>query len=218
MRFSVFFSILGLALVVVVALAGHLLLQACAVSWPPLARFGACLPQAERAAAMRLAQLDAEREDLARTVYALERELSALQCVAEGPDTTGPLVARGWENGSLGMLHGCWDVSLDYRTRDVDTDEVASYTEWQMCFDAAGQGRQRMRDNAGVTCEGAVAARYEGESLALVESGDLPCSDGGYIHRREISCRLAGDGGAVCATLQPETGGAADVRLSRAVR
>ena len=211
-------TLLSVGLLAVVALSGVLLLQACALAWAPLGWLGACTPGSERAAEVELAALDDRRLELERTIYGLERELAAIQCTATGPDRTRPLVPRGWENESREMLFGCWDVSLGYRTRDVDTDAVAQYSQWQMCFDAKGEGRQIMRDTAGVTCEGPVTAQYSGGGLALIEADNLPCSDGGYIHRREISCRIDTEGGAVCSTLQPETGGAADVSLVRAVR
>lgn len=202
-------------LVAVIGLASVLLLQACAVNWPLLERFSNCRPTAEIAAEERLAALDAARIRLEQTVYELERELAGIQCVASGPDPQRPLIDRGWQNQVLTMLHGCWDVSLGYQTRNVDTDAVMAYSDWQMCFDPLGNGRQIMRDVDGSMCEGPVEATFADTGLVLIERDNLPCSDGGYIHRREIQCRLAQNGTAVCSTLQPETGGTKDISLAR---
>ncbi|WP_428929775.1 hypothetical protein [Marinibacterium sp. SX1] len=202
-------------LVLVVAATSFLLLEPCGVDWPVLDRFGACRPVGELAAQDRLAALELERIDIEREIYTLEREIAGIQCVATGPDQTRPMMPEGWANRSTSMLFGCWDISLDYRTRDVDTDAVAGYTDWQVCFDTGGQGREIMRDTAGIVCEGPVTASYTDAGLSLSEPGDLPCSDGGYIHRREISCQLSDAGAAVCTALQPETGGRADVTIAR---
>ncbi|MEM9552102.1 MAG: hypothetical protein AAGA05_13065 [Pseudomonadota bacterium] len=217
MRFGIVLTLVSVVLAAVMAGASYLLLQACALAWPPLERFASCRPQAELAAEQRLAALDLARIDLEREIYDLERELAATQCIATGPDPRRPLIEKGWNNEILPMLYGCWDVSLDYQTRNVDTDAVASYTEWQMCFDAKGDGRQIMRDADGVVCEGPVTATYADSGLTLIETDNLPCGDGGYIHRREISCQLAANGAALCSTLQPETGGQADVGFARRV-
>ncbi|MEM9900982.1 MAG: hypothetical protein AAF865_06530 [Pseudomonadota bacterium] len=215
MPLFVFLTLLSLVLVAGVLVSSALVLQACAVDWPALDRFSGCPPESELAAEAQLAALDAERVTLERIVYDLERELAGTQCTATGPDPRRPIVAEGWTNRALPMIYGCWDVTLDYQTRDVDTDAVASYADWQMCFDAEGNGRQRMLDTAGVSCEGPVTAEFSENGLVLVEGDNLPCSDGGYIHRREILCQSTQAGGAVCSTLQPETGGAANIGLAR---
>ena len=215
MPLLLFLSIAGLALLLVVGAAGVLVLQACAVDLSPFYRYANCHPPSELVAEERLAALDEEQAILISRVYALERELAAQQCVATGPDPKRPLIERGWANGALPNLYGCWDVSLDYQTRDVDTDAVLGYSEWQICFDAKGNGQEIMRDLDGIVCKGPVSARFEDAGLALLEPDNLACGDGGYIHRREIRCLLAEGGVAGCSTLQPETGGAADVVISR---
>lgn len=213
--FLLFLSLLALAVLFVVGAAGTLVLQACALDVEPLKRYADCPPPSDLVHEERLAALDVEQTALIARVYALESELAAQQCVATGPDPTRPLLERGWANQALPNLYGCWDVSLDYQTRDVDTDEVAGYSEWQMCFDAKGNGQEIMRDTAGIVCKGPVSGSFEDAGLAILEPDNLACSDGGYIHRREIRCLLAEGGLASCSTLQPETGGAADVVISR---
>ncbi len=215
MPLLLFLSLLSLTMVAVVAVAAVLVLQSCALDLAFLDRYGDCRSTSEIAAETQLVALDASRMDLVRNIYALEDELAGLQCVATHPDPKRPLIERGWVNRADPMLYGCWDVSLNYQTRDVDDNSVASYSEWQMCFDAAGNGKEIMRDTAGVTCEGPITAEYNELGLSVVEPGNLMCSDGGYVHQRQIQCQLAEGGAAVCSTLQPETGGQADVGIAR---
>lgn len=217
MPFFLAMTLFSTAFVIVVAASSFFILQACELAWSPLQRFADCRPQSELAAEASLVALHAEQSELQRTIYDLERELAARQCVATGPDPRRPLSAKGWNNQATSMLYGCWDVSLGYQTRDVDTDEVASYSEWQICFDTKGNGREVMRDAAGIVCEGPISAEYTDGGLFVVEPDNLPCGDGGYIHRREAMCQLGNDGSATCSTLQPETNGQAPVSLARRV-
>lgn len=210
------FLIPALVLSAAVAASAFLLLEPCAVDWRALDRFGSCPPASEAAQEARLAELDTARGQIERQILELERELVGTQCLANGPDQRRPFVQQGWDNRMNVMLFGCWDVSLDYQTRDVDSDAVMSYADWQICFDAGAQGREIMRDTNGVVCEGPITAQFtQAGNLSLSEAENLPCSDGGYIHRREIACQMADDGTARCATLQPETGGEAEVALAR---
>jgi len=202
-------------LTIVTAASAFLLLEPCAVGWSWLDRYAACRPGSQITAEARLDELTLANARIEREIYDLERELAGTQCHATGPDARRPLIPEGWQNEIASVLFGCWDVSLGYRTRDVDTDAVASYTDWQICFDMHGEGREIMRDADGVLCEGPISASFSGNGLSLAEQDNLPCSDEGYIHRREITCQLAEGGLARCATLQPETGGAAEVTISR---
>ena len=213
---SVATTIGSLALVGVVAAGAVSILKSCALDIGILRDAGWCEGEAVLATRARIAVLAEERAGLGRRVFELEREVAALQCTALPPDPTAPLDPVGWERRDLAMLNGCWALASTYRTRNVDTGEIVSYPEWRMCFDTKGQGTQTMRGSDGSTCEGPVRAEFTNAGLALVEPGDLPCSDGGAIHQRQILCVPAPEGRASCDTLQPETGGAATVGFARA--
>jgi len=173
--------------------------------------------------------LDGQNADLTRTVAALERELAAMQCTADLPDPPAPVLAlpdppppapidpEAWARRDLGVLDGCWQLDSTYATRNVRTGEVTTYDEWRMCFDAAGAGLAEMRGTNGVTCEGAVQGAFAADGqLAVTEAGNLRCSDGSFIYRRDLVCALSADGGAGCAVTQAEVGSASTVRLRRA--
>lgn len=206
-------SLLLLALVATLAFA---LLRACALQFPPLAHLSSCAGPQRLAALRSVDELAMVRSDLERRIFELERELGARQCTAILADPTAPLSEEGWNNRDLSMLYGCWSLDSTYRTRDVDSGEIRTYDQWQMCFDTKGEGTEVMRSTDGMVCEGSVKARFSGDGLGLIEPGNLACADGGYIHRRDINCVLATGGKASCATFQPETNGEATVGFERA--
>ena len=206
----------SLALAGLIGAAAVVILQACALNLPFLQFIYACKPPAEIAARSRMEVLTDARADLSRRILELERELAGQSCSKDAPDRLAPLKPEGWANRDLGMFYGCWNLDTTYRTRNIDTGTIRTYRQWQMCFDTQGNGRQRMRADDGTVCEGTVQAQYAGTgSLGLIEPGNLACSDGGYIHQRQISCVSAAGGRASCETLQPETGGAATVGFER---
>ncbi|MEM9393100.1 MAG: hypothetical protein AAGA38_04540 [Pseudomonadota bacterium] len=204
---------LGFGLVAASAAWATLALQACAVRAPFLPN--SCPGEAVEAARADLAVQYARSEDLKSQIAAAERELARIQCVAAPADPYAPFDLNAWQARELTALYGCWALESSYATRDVDTDEVITYGTWQMCFDGVGKGRQIMRGSDGSECSGPVRAEYSPQgSLQIVESDNLACSDGGYIHRRDIACGLSGTG-LQCETRQPETGGEASLGMSK---
>ncbi|MFK7744477.1 MAG: hypothetical protein AB8B47_05455 [Roseobacter sp.] len=196
--------------------AAYAALQGCAVRLGFLSHLNGCPTQAELALEAELAALDAARAQLRSNILANERILAARQCEAVPPSATAPITQSQLQEADLTALYGCWSLGSSYQTRDVDSGQVISYPTWRMCFDTQGRGKQIMQGDDGSTCEGPVQARIESpERLILGEGGNLECSDGGYIHRRDIACAAGDAGGVTCATLQPETEGQADVPFSR---
>lgn len=205
------------AFAALVTFAAFLLLQACALPVSLLQKYvSSCRTPSEIVTTDNLQVSMATGLDLQRRIFELERELAAKQCIRAPIDPNAPLTTEGWNNRDLKMLLGCWNLDTTYRTRDVDSGEIRTYSEWQMCFDTQGNGTQVMRANDGTVCEGTVRAEFAGGGLSLVEPGNLACEGGGYIHQRQISCAAAAGGTASCDTLQPETNGKATVTFERA--
>lgn len=205
----------GAGLVVASGAAAYAALQSCAVNLSILSDVSGCPTDQELALEAELLALEARRAALTVDIARNERILAARQCEAIYPSMTAPLTRAELEAGDLEALYGCWSLGSSYQTRDVDTEQIVSYPTWRMCFDTQGRGKQVMQGDDGSTCEGPVTASIDGPSrLVLGEGGNLACSDGGYIHRRDIACGVAG-GGVTCQTLQPETEGQADVPFSR---
>lgn len=200
-----------------VGLSAYLILQTCSLQFPPLMHLSSCAKPDQQEVAVRLADANENNRELSRRIFELERELAVLQCVKGPPDATSPLNDEGWKNSDLEMLYGCWALDTTYRTRDVDTGAIRTYRDWQMCFDTQGNGKQVMRSDDGIVCEGSVQAQLARGQLDLIEPGNLTCQDGGYIHQRQITCSPAPGGKASCDTFQPETKGKATVGFERAL-
>lgn len=217
-------SLLGaLALSALVMFSGSLILRACALSLPFLQdRVSACPSPQQLSTQEGLQRLSGRNRDLERRIFELERELAARQCVKPLPDPDAPLTEEGWANRDLAMLYGCWQLDSSYRTRDLESGTIRTYGAWHMCFDLEGNGTQTLRADDGTQCQGPVRGLFQtedpGAGLSVIEPGNLACSDGGYIHQRQITCRPGPDGTATCQTLQPETGGKAQVTFGRARR
>ena len=210
------FAVIGaLVLVGASGVAAYAALQACALRLDILSDISGCPTDADLAIEAELAALDTARLALRAQILQSEQVLAARQCQAALPSSTAPLTQAELRAADLEALYGCWSLGSDYQTRDVDTEQVISYPTWRMCFDMQGRGKQVMKGDDGSTCEGPVTARMDtAERLILGEGGNLECSDGGYIHRRDIACAAAG-AGVSCATLQPETDGQAEVPFTR---
>ena len=214
--FRIFVAVASFLLVVASAAAAYAALQSCAIRLEILANLSSCTTQEELALAGEIEALAAARADLRARISSHARTLAARQCEAVPPSVTAPITRAELEAADLEALYGCWSLGSDYKTRDVDSGKIVSYPSWRMCFDTQGNGVQIMRGDDGSSCEGPVAARIDGKGrLILGEGGNLACSDGGYIHRRDIACGVADAGGVVCGTLQPETDGQADVPFTR---
>lgn len=224
---------MALGLLVIVGASGYAALAACRVEFPLLDRWLAqsCRSEAETAALARLDRLRSRNLALLRDIRRTENELAARQCEAvpptPAPEPAAPPDSAGidpgiWNRGDIRVLDGCWELDSDFRTRDIQTGRITHYTQWEMCFDREGRGRETMTATNGTTCRGAVSGRFLDrgatgslQRLEVREPGNLRCSDGSYIHQRIITCELAGDGSASCVNFQPETGGRGEVRLRR---
>jgi len=202
-------------LVLATGAAAYAALQACALRIGFLEELSGCPTENALALEAELEALALRRSALRTEVAYRERVLAGRQCQAALPSLTAPLTQEELAAGDLEALYGCWTLGSSYQTRDVDTGKVISYPVWRMCFDTHGRGKQVMEGDDGSTCEGPITARIDaGTRLVLGEGGNLACSDGGFIHRRDIACTALG-AGVNCATVQPETDGQATVPFAR---
>ncbi|MGF6861543.1 hypothetical protein ABIE69_002115 [Rhodobacteraceae bacterium MBR-64] len=222
--------ILPLALVLVVLLGTALLLQACGVVlWGTTALARYCPIPVSVTDRGRLDELRSEGASLRSRIAFLEQELAARQCtvvfddppLAPVPPETAiqpPLIDRdAWERGDLDALTGCWDLEAQMRVRNVRTNRITLYNQWNICFDGNGQGTEKMRATDGTTCEGPVSGSFDPSGRLIIEEpGNLSCSNDGWIFRRVASCTLQSDARATCSVFQPEPNITSTVRLQRA--
>lgn len=132
------------------------------------------------------------------------------------PDRLTDLTEADFDRGDVAVLRGCWELDSVYRTRNDTTGEITVYDRWSICFNEFGGGVQRMRAETGETCIGPVRGEFAGDSLHIVEPGNLGCTGGTEIHRRELTCGLDGQSVANCSVHQPDVDTTSTARLRRA--
>jgi hypothetical protein len=212
----------SLVLIGLAFLATYALLPACGLHLPfGLGAVRFC--PAPAPAALRADDSLQERAMLTRQIAEAEGRLAALQCTpvalpqTEVPEPEAPLDSTIIERGDVALLEGCWALVSDYRTVDPESGSSVDFSDWQICFDAAGIGRETMRGSDGTICEGQVKVGFEGETtLVIDEPDDLPCSNGYSIYRRQVRCTVDAMNVAQCQSLQPEVAGAVDLTMRRA--
>ena len=119
---------------------------------------------------------------------------------------------EAWNERDVSFLEGCWELDTDYQVQHVETGEISRAASWQMCFDAAGEGRQTLIFDDGTQCSGPLLGSFaEQGSLQLQDEGDLRCDNDTYIYQRRLTCERVDPATAQCDSFQPETGGRDEV-------
>lgn len=215
----------AVVLAVMVGIMAALILPACGLRLPfGLGQVLACPPVAT-------AQADdgALRAGLQADVAELERRLAGLQCEPEAkplpkpervetppPEPPPELNKDLLDRADLNDLQGCWELDSPYAAQNVVTGQVISFSEWKVCFNNDGTGRESMRGSDGSTCEGPITGSFlPGQALVIKEDANLPCSNNFEIFRRTVTCRLDAQERALCNSYQSEPGGSAEVILRR---
>lgn len=204
-------------LVIVVGTSAALLLSACALRLPGMGWMPSFCPTPQAmAGTARQSSLSDDNRSLMRQIAALQRGLAEKECtivpspvpVAEPPAYT--LDPEAFRRRDTAILDGCWELDSEYRTVNEQTRAVTHYSDWTICFEPGGAGRESMIGRQGsttITCEGPVTRAFDADgALLIAEPANLPCSNGIQIFRREITCKLDASGRADCSVLQPERG------------
>ena len=117
-----------------------------------------------------------------------------------------------WQERDISFLEGCWELDTDYQVQHVQTGAISRAQSWQVCFDAAGAGRQTLVFDDGTHCTGPMLGSFaEQGDLQLQDEGNLRCDNNTYIYERLLTCERADPATAQCDSFQPETGGRDDV-------
>jgi hypothetical protein len=117
-----------------------------------------------------------------------------------------------WRERDISFLEGCWELDTDYQVQHVETGEISRAASWQVCFDAAGEGRQTLVFDDGTRCSGPMLGSFaEQGSLQLQDEADLRCDNDTYIYQRRLACERLDPATAQCDSFQPETGGRDEV-------
>lgn len=217
---------LAVALVASVGFAANLALQACALRLPWM--LSGLVPVAcPVVVPMRHSDLSDARRLLEQRIQAAELRLASVRCpapVARGfvpadpaPLPPLPVQDRQVVPDDLTSLEGCWALDSVYRTKTENEPIYTHYSEWQMCFDAEGSGRAKMKGRKGdqfgpypssavLNCSGMSTASFDDAgNLVIIEEAAINCEGGSAPYRREMLCRLMETGGAECESIQPES-------------
>ncbi|WP_342078218.1 hypothetical protein [Yoonia sp. SS1-5] len=212
-----FFSLLAIfgtitAAVLVFALSRSVL-PACGVIAQWFNATASYCPEQDVTRAETIDDLDQRRADLLARIADLEGRIAAQHCPVPvpqdeavlDPDEPEQIDEERFAERDVTLLEGCWQLEQTLTVEDIQTGALTIFDDWQMCFDANGQGQQIMRSNNGIICEGGVPGQFDdGGQLLIAEPGNLQCSDGSFIYRRDISCGIGADGYLSCTARQPE--------------
>ena len=233
-----------LAAGVLILLAAVLVLPACGVRFVVGQSLLRTCPVPEARQSTNALDLLHERQrSLFAELRSLERDLGLSSCepvqpapppIAEEPvqpapppiaeETPDGIDPDAWNDQDVRLLDGCWMLDgEDYVATNRETGVRTRFTEWEMCFDANGQGEQTLRGRRGassdsVLCESDTQAAFDSQGrLVISDAANVLCDDNSYIYRRVVTCELVEDTWAQCLSVQPEapSGGSSQVRLKR---
>jgi len=237
--------VLSLLLLAGIAASAYLLLQSCGLRLPFTAiTLSVCPIPEDPELTGRLVAVDRDNTDLTRRISALEQELSRRQCVAvlppvvqpawphtptppppakppprvvAAPRTPSGIDRKAFERRDITAMDGCWELDSELKTQDVVTGEITNFNRWDVCFNARGQGHERLRATNGVTCQGPVEGSFNrAGALIINEPGDVRCTNSMRIYRRRLTCTLDNAGHANCDGYQPAHNNHSSSRLRRA--
>ena len=211
----------------IVGVIGYFILPACAVRtlFHPTG-WGVCPAIGDTALDSDTEKLRREQARLNALLRDAKRKIADLSCVPINasaevqpvPPVVETITEEGvdltkWQQAEVDLLDGCWDLVGDrYEMSDINTGEITVYSDWQMCFDSDGNGRQTLTSNDGKSeCGGEITAEFlTGGNLQISDVGNVPCKDygveGGYIFARVVKCAVSDSGRAECDGWQPELG------------
>lgn len=206
------------------------LLPSCGLRLGPFGDLVFCRAPAAGEASPELAAELERRAALEDRLRGLERRLAGLAACPPPEPVAGPeppaqaqaepepegLDEKRWREKDISLLEGCWALASNYRLRDRRTGSVTGVATWEMCFDAEGNGDQRLVQTDGRECTGDVSASFgEDGQLGINDPANVRCTGGFHIYRRMMTCTLEPNGEAACESRQPEIGGRSNVRIMR---
>lgn len=203
-------------LILVVAACGYLLLQACAVFFPVVGYANAsCSVQSDDARRGVLEGLTAENMALSRQLAALQQDLGGQQCLVEifpqgaavGPSANlNAIDADAWNAGDIASMQGCWALDSNYSVRNINTDAITHFNQWQICFEGNGRAESKLVSTNGITCQSSVTSHFNAPGrLHFEDVSDAQCSNNSIVFRNTAECSLNAMAEASCTVHQPET-------------
>ena len=125
------------------------------------------------------------------------------QVAAAPPPPAQDIPEDAWDRRDTAFLEGCWSLISPQSLQDTQRGINRPMSDWQICFDAAGNGFQTIGVNDGDSCRGAVRAQFNpAGALTMMSIGDIPCR-GGTVPQIIQECQRLPDGTASCTGRQP---------------
>lgn len=202
--------LLWIAFAVLVAVVFWILLGACGLTWPggrPMLAFcpadvaarpvdPALGAEQERQRALQSSIRDLEIALLGRP-YCPPAAPTPIE--QEPPPEPMPSLEETIREGDVQALEGCWEQASDLTLQVIDTGELITVQNWEVCFADDGRGHQTMTFTSGVQCRGDVNASFpDADTLKIDDTDHMPCDNGSRNVASTTTCKLAGDGTAEC--------------------
>ena len=125
------------------------------------------------------------------------------QVAERPPEPPADIPQDQWNRRDTAFLEGCWSLISPQSLQDSERGIRRPMSDWQICFDAAGNGFQDIGVSDGDRCRGPVIAGFTPDgTLAITSMGDIPCG-GGTVPQILQDCRRLPDGTAECVGSQP---------------
>ena len=153
-------------------------------------------------------ELESRGQELQTLLATLTEEVGRrqLQCpIPAAPQPPAPppapraaLPQSQWRQRDVSLLQGCWSLATEMaiRRRGEEGPGVR-LRSWRMCFDDHGVGRQTETLEDGRSCDGPLAATFEGDRLRVTQSP--PCTGPDLrMGHNELLCRRVSDAEAQC--------------------
>lgn len=156
-------------------------------------------------------ELESRGQELQTLLATLTEEVGRrqLQCpVPAAPPPAPPPAPRAalpqsqWGQRDVSLLQGCWSLATEMAIRRGDEGPGVRLRSWRMCFDDHGVGRQTETLEDGRSCDGPLAATFEGDRLRVTESPRCTGPDLRMGHG-ELLCRRVSDAEAQCTGRNP---------------
>ena len=152
-------------------------------------------------------ELESRGQELQTLLATLTEEVGRRQLQCPVPAATPPapspapraaLPERQWGQRDVSLLQGCWSMVTDMSVRRRGEEGPGvRLRSWRMCFDDHGVGRQTETLEDGRSCDGPLAATFEGDRLRVTQSP--PCTGPGLrMGHDELLCRRVSDAEAQC--------------------
>ena len=116
---------------------------------------------------------------------------------APTPPPRADLPQERWDRRDMTMLEGCWTLTTGIRV-GPNTASLVPVRTWRMCFDGQGAGQQTMVLESGASCEGPLAASFDGGDQLRVTQPRACTGPRLSIGRNDMQCRRLSDTEATC--------------------